>query len=52
MSYHNKLSKKIVAAKDISRSLNLDRFFDKKIVLPSASVTVATSTSVQVEIKK
>ena len=32
MSYHNKLSKKIVAAKDISRSLNLDRFFDKKIV--------------------
>src|ERR1700741_3584167 len=32
MPYHNKLSKKIVAAKDISRILNLDRFFDKKIV--------------------
>ena len=32
MSYNNKLSKKIVAAKDISRMLNLDRFFGKKIV--------------------
>ncbi len=32
MSYHNKISKKIVAAEDISRLLNVDRFFDKKIV--------------------
>src|ERR1051325_4032345 len=32
MSYHNKLSKKIVAEKDISRVLNLERFFDRKIV--------------------
>ena len=32
MLYHNKLSKKIVAANDISRALNLERFYDKKIV--------------------
>ena len=32
MSYHNKLSKKIIAAKDISRILNLERFYDRKIV--------------------
>ena len=32
MSYNNKLSKKIVEASAISRLLNLDRFFSKKIV--------------------
>lgn len=32
MSYNTKLSKKIVAAENISRELNLERFFSKKIV--------------------
>lgn len=32
MSYNSKLTKKLIAAKDISRLLNLERFLDKKIV--------------------
>lgn len=32
MSYHNKLSKKIVPVDKVERLLNLERFYDKKIV--------------------
>jgi D-glycero-beta-D-manno-heptose 1-phosphate adenylyltransferase len=32
MSYHNKLSKKIIAASEITRLLNVERFYDRKIV--------------------
>jgi rfaE bifunctional protein nucleotidyltransferase chain/domain len=32
MSYNSKLIKKIIEAKDIPRLMNLERFFDKKIV--------------------
>jgi D-glycero-beta-D-manno-heptose 1-phosphate adenylyltransferase len=32
MSYHSKLSKKVVEVKDLQRLLNVERFFSKKIV--------------------
>lgn len=32
MSYHSKISKKIVEVKDLQRQLNVDRFYGKKIV--------------------
>jgi D-glycero-beta-D-manno-heptose 1-phosphate adenylyltransferase len=32
MSYHNKITRKIVEVKDLQRLLNVERFFSKKIV--------------------